>query len=161
MIQRIQTIYLALVATFCAAMFCLPMASFKMNDSQKYYDLHFNLSKTVNVITGEVYPLSPAKYIAILVAILFVLTVFIVFLYKNRPLQLKLTQLNILLHILLIGALYFFIEGNIKLSYTNAHISVTYLIAGYFPPLSLLLLILASRGIKKDEDLVRSSDRLR
>ncbi len=75
----------------------------------------------------------------------------IIFLYKNRGLQIKLIWL---LSFLLVGAmaLYAFVDG-----FNNFFLDWEF----YLMPVSLVLLFLAKSGVSSDEKLIRSSDRLR
>jgi len=76
----------------------------------------------------------------------------IIFLYKNRRLQLRLTV--VALFIAVINVLLYFTQLK---KYTSGNISLTAIFALAIP----LLLFLAARGIWKDEKLVKSLDRLR
>ena len=76
--------------------------------------------------------------------------------YKNRKLQFVLGRLNIILNFILLG---FF-------AYQSLNISGEALVSEkgigiFLPILSIVLLALANKAIKKDEDLVKSVDRLR
>lgn len=86
-----------------------------------------------------------------------VLSFAIIFMYKSRKNQLRLTGLLILLIILLIAATAFF-------AYSVIQSRDAELVSWYKLILPLLMLaasFLAFRGIRKDENLVRSYDRLR
>ena len=80
-----------------------------------------------------------------------------IFFYRKRKLQMKLTLVVIALNIAFIAILLFYI-----LTIINNNQAI--LVKGYkmFIPLVMLLFeILAYRGIRKDEALVKSYDRLR
>ncbi len=91
-----------------------------------------------------------------LISLLFVLLIVLnVFLYTNRPLQIRINQLVWLLFTLFWGSYVFFVVQQYSESFSV-----------YFPDLVLaffgeLCLIFANRFIRKDENLVRSLDRLR
>ncbi|MDD3771226.1 MAG: DUF4293 domain-containing protein [Weeksellaceae bacterium] len=89
----------------------------------------------------------------------FVLTVLpfvTLFLYKNRKLQIQLTNLGIILNILLVGYLAYALS-NLPGGFSDSEKGV-----GLFIPFgSIVLLLLANRLIKKDEKLVKSVDRFR
>jgi hypothetical protein len=103
--------------------------------------------------------LQPARFVAsfdilinILTAIIIVVSVITIFLFKNRKRQLRLTIFALLVSILNI-VLYFnklnkFIHGELSLSCVFA-----FLIA--------IFLFVATRGIWRDEKLIKSLDRLR
>jgi len=80
-----------------------------------------------------------------------------IFFYKKRKLQIKLTFILIILDIISIALLTYF-----TFSIAHNYLADLALTARMFiPVLNLIFSVLAYRGIKKDEDLVRSYDRLR
>lgn len=79
-----------------------------------------------------------------------------IFLFKNRKLQMSLGRLNIILNILLIGYLAFSLTS-LSGGFSDSEKGV-----GLFIPfVSIVLLFIANRFIKKDEKLVKSVDRFR
>jgi hypothetical protein len=76
--------------------------------------------------------------------------------YKKRKNQFILNRLNLLLNLFLLG---FFVYRSLNLSGETpvSEKGIGLLI----PVISIVLLVLANRAIKKDEDLVKSVDRLR
>lgn len=79
-----------------------------------------------------------------------------IFLFRNRILQMRIGRLNILLNILLIGYLAY------SLSTLPGGFSDSEKGIGLFIPfVSIVLLFIANRYIKKDEELVKSVDRFR
>lgn len=84
-----------------------------------------------------------------------VLSLATIFLFKNRKLQMQLGLLNILLNILLVGYLAY------SLSNLPGGFDSEKGIGLLAPFISIVLLILANRFIKKDEKLVKSIDRFR
>lgn len=79
-----------------------------------------------------------------------------IFLFKKRALQMRLGRLNILLNISLIGYLAY------SLSTLPGGFSDSEKGIGLFIPfVSIVLLFIANRYIKKDEELVKSVDRFR
>jgi len=91
--------------------------------------------------------------------ILFLLSAFIsivvIFLFKNRKLQMKLNKANIVLNVLLIGYLVY------GLSKLPGEFGSEKGIGLLIPFLSIVLLLLANRFINQDEKLVKSVDRFR
>ncbi len=80
----------------------------------------------------------------------------IIFLFKNRQLQFVLGRLNILINLFLLGALIYLsltLSGEAKVSEKG--------IGMFLPIVAILFLVFANKAIKKDEDLVKSVDRLR
>lgn len=84
------------------------------------------------------------------------LSLFAVFLFKNRKLQMSLDKLNIVLNILLIAYLIYGLT-NLPGGFSDSEKGIGLLL----PFLSIILLFIANRHIKKDEELVKSVDRFR
>ena len=135
MIQRIQSVYLVLVALLAAlAPLWLPLWE-------------------IDGVSQFAYDLSWIKYAFIGVA---VLALFSLFRYKDRKQQFVLNRLNLLLNLILLGV---FVYRSLNLS--GETIVSEKGIGMIIPILSIVLLVLANKAIKKDEDLVKSVDRLR
>ena len=154
MIQRIQSIFLFLAAIAIALMFFFPLANFfSENYSIQLWVTgiikHTEFSDNVNISSLP---------LLIIVPFIAVLSFVTIFLYKNRKTQLKVIKFNLLLNIILIS-LYFFYYINYIEEITQS--KADYLVGSFFPLISLLFFILAFRSIRKDEKLVRSSERLR
>jgi hypothetical protein len=149
MIQRIQSIYLFLAAALTGSQFGVPYA--------KTTDV-VTTTNAIPALSDGV--LNPADNIGLLglTALSILVTLAAVFLYKNRPLQARITMGGVLvtvLSLLLAGLL-------VKQTLDAAGQSAVQLYAGLgLPVLALLFQWLALRGIKKDDNLVRSMDRLR
>ena len=76
--------------------------------------------------------------------------------FKNRKSQFVINRLNMILNVFLLG---FFVYRSLNLS---GETSVSEKGIGMLIPVfSIIFLVLANRAIKKDEDLVKSVDRLR
>ncbi len=76
--------------------------------------------------------------------------------YKKRQNQFVMNRLNMILNVILLGL---FVYRTLTLS-GEAQVSEKG-IGMFLPIVSIVLLVLANRAIKKDEDLVKSVDRLR
>lgn len=134
MIQRKQSIFLFLAGIFSAVSAWVG-----------------NLWKTAaGWIQAE--DLMPLLLLFLLSAILSFATIF---LFKNRKFQMKLGLLNILLNILLVGYLAY------SLSNLPGGFDSEKGIGLLAPFISIMLLIIANRYIRKDEKLVKSVDRFR
>lgn len=77
-------------------------------------------------------------------------------LFKNRKLQFVLNRLNIIFNLTLLGV---FVYRLLTLS-GEAQVSEKG-IGMFLPIISIVFLVMANKAIKKDEDLVKSVDRLR
>lgn len=141
MIQRLQTLWLALASI--AALFSLKFSFYSGNiaDAAQTGGMKWvELTGTRNFI------------LLILTVAVAVAAGIIIFLYKDRKIQLRLSLLTLIVSLINI-ILYFnetkkFLQGNYTL---------TALISLIIP----IFLVLAIRGIYKDEKLIRNADRLR
>ncbi len=144
MIQRIQSLILlfaAVVSGGLSSLFILWKATY---DAQFFaYETFFQESLTIK----------PIGALFILSAILSFITIF---LFKNRKLQFVMNRINILLNFLLLGLIVYNV-----LNISGETIVSEKGIGTFLPILSVFLLVFANRYIKKDEDLVKSVDRLR
>lgn len=96
------------------------------------------------------------KSIAILFFVSAALSLGIIFLFKNRKLQFVLGRVNILINLILLGLI---VYQSLNLS-GETLVSEKGIGSG-IPIIVILLLVMANKAIKKDEDLVKSVDRLR
>ena len=96
----------------------------------------------------------PVSYI---VLALMILTLLVIFLFKQRKMQIILTRMSYILILGLIVLLYL----NIDKIPEGLGATIEYGIGLYVPVAALAFNFLASRAIKNDEKLVRSLDRLR
>ncbi|HEU4472560.1 MAG TPA: DUF4293 domain-containing protein [Flavisolibacter sp.] len=138
MIQRIQSIWLLLVAIFAAVTFRFPFYTGErlVDGLPAVTDLDALTTIWLTVLT------------ALAGGVAFVN----IFLFSNRKLQLKLCYFGILLTVLLL-VMYFLEIGN----FTRGSIALWCL----FHFAMLAFYILAARGIWNDEKLIKSMDRLR
>ena len=135
MLQRLQSLWLLIAALFAILSFRLPFYS------------------------GNTATKTGAKFTADFNFLTLILTILltagclaIIFLYRNRKLQLRLTLVA-----LVISMVNIIVYFNGMSRFTNGDLSF----AAIFTFLIPILLFLAARGIWKDEKLVRSLDRLR
>jgi hypothetical protein len=77
--------------------------------------------------------------------------------YKKRQNQFVIDRLNIILNLILLGL---FVYRSLNLSGETIAVSEKG-IGMFLPIVAIVLLVLANKAIKKDEDLVKSVDRLR
>ena len=137
MIQRIQTIYLLLAFVMTGILlFFIPL--WTMYDGKEYY---FMQSQVYTILLG----LSTT------------LSLFSVVSYKKRQNQFVIGRLNIILNLILLGL---FVYRSLNLSGETPAVSEKG-IGMFLPVVAIVLLVLANKAIKKDEDLVKSVDRLR
>ena len=97
--------------------------------------------------------------IAVLAAASAVVALIEIFQYRTRFRQLMLGSINVLLIVATIGASFYYSSRGEQL--LNLKLAGTFEAGFYLPTLALLLNLLATRFIRRDERLVRSMDRLR
>ncbi|ADV47828.1 transcription termination factor Rho [Cellulophaga algicola DSM 14237] len=136
MIQRIQTLYLLIVILLTAA---LPF----------WVNLWSDIEGKEIFAKDDVL-ISGAFFVSAILALVSV------GLYKKRQNQFVANRLNMILNLFLLG---FFVYRSLNLS---GEISVSEKGIGMLIPIfSIVFLVLANKAIRKDEDLVKSVDRLR
>ena len=132
MIQRVQTVFLVLILfLFGVAQACLAIPKV------------LTYSITTSVSDDFILYLSFSA--------LLVLTA--IFFYKKRKIQLLLNRIQIFVHLLVLIILLISFKFWDEFSTEDIWLLV--------PSSSVLLLLLANKGIKKDENLIRSFDRIR
>ena len=157
MLQRIQSLFLALVVILGVVASFIPVLNF-INGDTAYA---MNLYKTIS-LTEPSSIVSKNMGVGVLQGVILLLSLVIIFLFKNRSLQMKLAKLNILLIALEIAAIVMYIDTARNAINDSAEaIAIGVKFGAIIPVLSLILTYLAIRFIKKDDDLVRSADRLR
>lgn len=158
MIQRIQSIYLLLAAVLTGLTTFFDLALFKLEENVLF---SYSIYKIVPQDGGEI--IIPGNWIPqiILLSAVFVLCFIIIFKYKNRKLQLKLGAINYLLLATFIISTYISIMNLTKIVDMGEDIKTIYYIGFYLPIAAVTFQFLANRAIKKDEDLVKSVERLR
>jgi Domain of unknown function (DUF4293) len=149
MIQRVQTLYLLCAITFVAGCTFFSMAEFI--DSAGHATSLTLLGSTLNKVSGI------SNFISFLTGLVIGTGITSIFLYKKRKWQMKICLMNIAL-LIMIEVLTLVLLWNLK---NEAGGMIAIKLPVTFPVISALLMYLAFRGTKKDDELVRSYDRLR
>ena len=138
MIQRIQTVYLILTFLITGVLlFFIPL--WTLNTGKAFYFMQ-----------DQVY--------TILLGLSTMLTIISIISYKKRQNQFVMGRLNIILNLILLGL---FVYRSLNLSGETVNAVSEKGIGMFLPIVAIVLLVLANKAIKKDEDLVKSVDRLR
>jgi hypothetical protein len=145
MLQRIQSIFLLISGLFFGGEFLLPFATSNKPIPQYLSDLVYNIHDHPVLLTLTILGI--------------VVSIATIFLFNNRPLQLKLTYLIIIFSIFLPLVAFLLIYNEGTAMATDAVIDDN--VGAFLPIGSLIFAVLASRAIKKDENTVKSMDRLR
>jgi len=154
MIQRIQTIYLLIVAILIGILYFFPIASFVVEQDMSMYNL--SVKGLIPDVAGAK-PLFRALPLIIFISVIIITSTITIALYKRRMFQIRLCIINI---ILLLG-LQIFMFYFVSVSKHQLGSSTSFSLIFVFPIISAVLNYLAIRRIAKDESLVRSMDRLR
>lgn len=160
MIQRIQSAWLSLAAVASLLLFFLPVSTFFLEGIEffKFYIYGLDYIEQFGIQLDMLY--RPLMKYSVLLAVLVttVIPIITIFLYKNRSRQLYLSRLTILLNVVLIVVFFLLSDSFAEVAGSD---TFKYGPACYLPIFSVIMLFLAIRGIKKDEALVRSADRIR
>lgn len=151
MIQRIQTVYLALAAILLVLCCCFPLATFEPEGMGFQTEMNVlflldNSHKILSYIPAVIFVITVFAEIATAVAIMG---------FKNRRRQMRTCSICMILELL----------------WVIAYAVLTYMLKGEdtfhpcfaacLPIIAFILTWLARKAIKKDDDLVRSADRIR
>ena len=167
MLQRVQTIFMSIAAIAMMSMLFFPLweksdSKFEaekreyaiMNSFTLRYEQHDTKSGEIDLLGSQsTILLSFGAGLGALVML------FSISRYKNRMPQVKLNALFSLITAgTLMGSYYFISKAN---ALFDPQVQGTFLIGFYLPIAAMLNNFLANRFIRKDEQLVRSADRIR
>ncbi|HFS67366.1 MAG TPA: DUF4293 family protein [Flavobacteriia bacterium] len=143
MLQRIQTVFLFLAMLVSAGLiFIFPL----------WFSGNAVITAMDTISNSNIF----IKPIGVLFIISAILSFTAIFQYNNRKFQMTLVRLDILINFLLLGLIVYQVQnlsGEALVSEKG--------IGSFLPIVVIFLLVFANRYIKKDEDLVKSVDRLR
>jgi hypothetical protein len=151
MIQRIQTLFLAAVVILSSLLLTGALLVLD-NGSGTMFTLTFlGVGEPGGNVLQRLWPLT------VFIALVPLLALADIFLYRKRRLQMVVTLLVLLLSLItfIIGAFY------VMMLNRKIPVEIIWKVRAVFPLLSAILAWLAYRSILKDELLVRSYDRLR
>ncbi|MGV8878022.1 MAG: DUF4293 domain-containing protein [Sphingobacteriaceae bacterium] len=155
MIQRLQSIYLLLASLALFALFLFPIAHDVIID---------NIPKTIKltgmyeIINGQEVQTTSFIILNIAAVIIALLPLVVIFFYKKRKRQLSMCYGTVLA---IIG-MSFWVAQTIKNVVAGASITANnYSIGALLPSIAIIMMIFAIKGIRNDEKLIRSADRLR
>ena len=155
MIQRIQSLYLFLISLLSSLLFSGSILTFISHSGAIIKITFANIVKSTESNGLEVIEkLLPLSVIIVLISLVSLITIFI---FKKRKIQLRLALFLIILCILLFVGL--ILGSVIAISKQNASLEPGFKMI--VPVAILILSFLAYLGIRKDDKLVKSYDRLR
>lgn len=141
--QRIQTLYLGVITVLFIILFFSSVAEISTNNQILLLDYKglFSLGAWTVLVLTAVVPL---------------ISIISILLFKKRMLQIRLCIVNLILMIGYYPLLIIYIYSAVKNGYAyNLHLSVIY------PIISAILCYLAIRAIGRDEALIKSLNRMR
>lgn len=150
MLQRIQTLFLLLVAAAMLTASVTPLASFNYNGDEVLFEaMGIYLNGTLSDSTWGLFVIGVVSTLLALVTI---------FLYKKRMLQIRFSIFNT---VVMVG-FYLFFAFVLYQVYPVENLQFQRVgLGGIMPVIAIILNILAIRKIGADEALVRSLNRLR
>ncbi len=174
MIQRIQSVFLFLIVLAMAAFLVLPLWTKTDPATGEVATLTaFSLASARGAQTAANGAISASQhapesawYLGVLAAAAAAVALYEIFQYRNRLLQMKLGLLNSVLIAGTLGALVYTViyKAEFYLGGTPGEPAAVLgdkAPAFWLPMVALVCNVLANRFIKRDDDLVRSSNRLR
>lgn len=155
MIQRIQTVYILL---FCIVMFIASITPFAsiIYEKDSIYFLYPTGWQSQSSLDGfNTYPFFTSYLVSISFAILMLVN------YKKRSKQLKYGKICYFFVLLTLVIMFLELSNGLENMKIINNDGVQYLYSMYLLIASLPIIFLANRAIKKDDNLVKSLDRLR
>lgn len=146
MIQRIQTLYLIIVIILLGQTFFFPFVRFiGENEIIAFSTLRFDSGEWLIPLT-------------ILFGFILMMTFFAIVTFKKRMIQVRMLIINTLLLLGSIGLIGFYV-WQVHQRLPDYRIGINF--TAIYPLIAIILNFMAIRGIKKDEALVRSANRIR
>jgi len=155
MLQRIQSVWLFLSSVSLLALFLFPYIQVLNADGTGKAVKVTGIYENIN---GQVVQSEPFTILTIATVIIALLPLITIFFYSDRKRQIAMCYLSI---VLILGYTFWLVQvaketvGEVNLALENYGLGVI------LPSLAILFIILALRGIRRDEKLVKSADRLR
>jgi hypothetical protein len=151
MLQRIQTLYLLGAAVFTILMLVMPLAEILTEEGIVYTGTSRGLLENGELVVATL----PVTILVVVTGLLLLISIL---LFRNRKLQIRLCVYAIILEFGLMGLMYYFWVVILRQLQVDSYLIK---VAVVFPALSIILVYLAFRGIRRDEILIRSIDKIR
>jgi len=153
MIQRIQTLYLFVSLVLSILMLFSPISEI-LADSDKL--LVFKSTGLYEAGNGKI--IVKTIPVIILISVIILLYVVCILAFKRRVLQARICMLNILLLLGLIGLVYYYLSFIFRKTEPPES---SLQLAAIYPVICIILTFLAYRNIHKDEQIVKSVEKIR
>ncbi len=163
MLQRIQTLYLFLIFTIDTLLIIAnPIyAEFQMKDGLDPTSVLMQFWNQVSLYVSIECPILSYKFLNLMLMVVIAIgAIYTIFLFKNRKLQLKISKFLVLLNLTFLIVL--LVDFYLTKKQFTALLSINTL--GFqilWPVLMVVFAILALIGIRSDDKLVQSMDRIR
>lgn len=144
MIQRIQSLFFLASAIAFASLFKLPFATSSEATGEIYQNKTLDLNDNMGLL--------------LLAALGVILSMVVIFLFKNRKLQSTVGYISLLIGLALTGFAFYVYSSSLT---TTSNLSIKLGLGMAMPVIAAVLALLGSVFTKKDEKLVKSMDRLR
>lgn len=151
MFQRIQSLYLGGLVILSILNFFFPLANYVLDSNSLV--LRFFGTNMAEFHFPSLYGM------AAICSFMVILGMIVLFNYKKRKLQLKLLMIIMVLNLGLVIWIYILTDHIEKME--NILSRTNYDAASLFPLITVILIIMSNRAIRKDEAMLKSSDRLR
>lgn len=152
MLQRRQSLYLFVVFILAILLYTGPLAFVSAGDGG-----YFLKHSGVFDLSGEKQEVSTWPLTA-MISISVLLSFFTIFSYMKRPRQMRLTLFQMFFNLGLVGVAFYYVMY-VMHNFEGDQFVFQWRVV--IPPIMLVLLILAFRGIRKDELMVKAYDRVR
>lgn len=157
MIQRIQTVWLLLASATLFLLFLFPYLQYFDNAGVAM------AVKITGIYQGVAAGVVQVKQfiLQIIAAVLIALVPLVaIFNFRDRKKQLKITYLNVVISLLF--GIWMYFTANSALADVEKSLELSNIgIGALIVPINVIFLCLAAKGIRKDEKLIKSVDRLR
>lgn len=157
MIQRIQTVYLLITIILCFASLFMNVAEYFIDGQVAASFGNFLFSGGKLVEHGSTWALGT---FLILVALIDMMAI-LLFRFRMRQLRLVIFSTILLVGYIIVYILYVWLYSQKLQLVTTQEVNFSPQLVALFPVVGIILQVLAIHGIRKDEALVRSLDRLR
>jgi len=152
MIQRVQTLYLLGASILLGLMLKLPIASFLI-EGEKYNLLSnaFVSSLDATNIIFNTYPLAILIFVSAMIAFI------AIFFFKKRKLQMRIVLFDIVITLgIYVLIYYYYLQAS-----AVKELVYVFNYPVLFPLISAFLMFMAFRGIRRDEMIIQSLNRIR
>lgn len=157
MLQRVQSLYLLCSVIFLAIFAFMPYFNIVTPDAEYVIDCFgIEASKITNPL-AQVAPASSNYIAAILTALIAIMSVIAIFMYSNRSKQILVCKINCLFYVALYAVMGIYAFTNYDALGGTTFTTTSFVV---FPICALITNWLAWEAIKKDEKIVRDSERM-